>query len=225
MLVFRERQQNQFESSHTYELACSTILKFSPSIDASNVKTGGSNLFNIPNVLELPKKTKQKIKNPSLQVNKVSCRSVEFSSHSADVYCWVNTKADPHNLVESLGKRPAATWQTWTVWTYIHFSSQNNLTWFQLTNVGGLLQSFFSSLDSCLLRSTSTICPFLQIKPYTDAILSWYLCYFRQDFPSQKLWSPLIPVDSPPSTSHMAHRRPHICAFAVLILFEQETVS
>lgn len=69
---------------------------------------------------------------------------------------------------------------------------------------------------------------FLQVKPYMDAILSWNLCStasVRRDFPSQKIWSPLIPVDFPPSTSHMAHWHPCICASAVLILFEQQTLS
>lgn len=105
-------------------------------------------------------------------------------------------------------------WRRWKVWTYLHFGSQNSLTLFPLSKVGGitfLIQTCFSSLDSCLLMFTHTICTFFANKTYIDAILSWYLystAPVRHDFPSEKLWSPLIPVDFPPSTSHMAHWHP-----------------
>lgn len=108
-----------------------------------NVKTGASNLISKHHVLKLKK---------SLP------KWWQFSSYSVDVYSWVNTKAEPHNLVNhpEWGQQPW--WQSWKVWTHLHFGSQNNHTLFLLSKVGGitffLIQSCFSSLDSCLLMCT-----------------------------------------------------------------------
>lgn len=88
-----------------------------------NVKTGASNLISKHHVLIFKK---------SLP------KWWQFSSYSVDVYSWVNTKAEPHNLVNHPegGRQPW--WQSWKVWTHLHFGSQNNLTLFLLSKVGGI---------------------------------------------------------------------------------------
>lgn len=71
-------------------------------------------------------------------------------------WCSVNTKAEPHNLVEVAGTRIGALGDRWKVWSYLHFGSQEQhnfafftLRCFLMTKI--VFKLYLISFNKCLI--------------------------------------------------------------------------